>query len=996
MRNFNLFLRLIASFIFLTGCKSDNKLAPLQSVGTGSNANTLEIVSAVPDRGDVTIEIDDIENFSVSAVAPFPRTINYNWHLNNQKVSASTQYSLQGLVSNVGSYTLTVEVSDGVDRVERTWNIKVNGPPTITPITATTPTPKVSVGHQYTFQATASDPNSDSLTYTWLLNGESSLQLTGTQGNSTLTATEALVGSNVITLQVTDGGQTRSYNWTIEVNHLSQACNQLQTGQICTYAGGWHKGSGLSADNTQFPLRFRPYAHIQDALGNIFFSDLDNNVVWYWNRTGTSVNRIGQSVAANTIKVVAGTGEATSGAAGSPALQSGLNNPRGLWYDDANDKLYIAEYSGGTVKYIDTSGTVFIGMGGGSSNVDGQPAFNHACSQPVNLSYYSGQLYVSCSNTHRVKRWDLTSDNAYTAAGSGSNNATGQNTLATTSGAGRPYGIHATADGLYISLYEHHRVRFVNWSGSTIRFWQGTAHEVVVNNNNMSTILGSGTNGASGINTTPTAGNIGRPTQVFVRNSNQIYVAGQNNSHIVVANNSNTDFDVGNQTISAYSMSRIVANSSAGYNGSTSIINSTRVYHVYDMSIDRLDNDNILFSDYSNYRFRSFNPNTGDVNDLAGSGRGRNGFYGDVTLPSYLHLFDYPTGLKYEDSTGNLFVVDQNNHRVRIMDRYGRMSTAVGRGVGDPTAENDFPSNALIRSNYNTTNTLMTGVDLYSDGTLAQQNSYGFNVRLWNRSGVDKEYHNQFIFSDRISTVAGDWISGAGNGAPGVQALNVQLNYANSIRVYNDDLYIVDTFNHCVRKVDSTGLLTNFLGTCGTSGDPGNNVVAASALFDRPRDIAFDENGNVFVSDYTNNHIWLWNRSADPITIGVINIPSGNIAVIGCINGTAGSTSENVLSSSARCNQPIGLAYHDNRLCYAQRARHNVRCINLQNGLVQTVAGRVEVSPVGGTTFDDSQEGITALNATLQNPASIAFDGNGDLYISDTDNHVVRKVKLSP
>jgi hypothetical protein len=118
--------------------------------------------------------------------------------------------------------------------------------------------------------------------------------------------------------------------------------------------------------------------------------------------------------------------------------------------------------------------------------------------------------------------------------------------------------------------------------------------------------------------------------------------------------------------------------------------------------------------------------------------------------------------------------------------------------------------------------------------------------------------------------------------------------------------------------------------------------------------------------------------------------------VVGCLTGTGGSTAENVLITSSRCNQPAGLAINGNRLCYAQRARHNVRCFDMTTGFVNTVAGRPEATPAGGSTLDFSQEGISATSATLLNPVNITFDGNGDLYISDTDNHIVRKVKLSP
>ncbi|MEM7646934.1 MAG: hypothetical protein AAF203_08500, partial [Pseudomonadota bacterium] len=362
-------------------------------------------------------------------------------------------------------------------------------------------------------------------------------------------------------------------------------------------------------------------------------------------------------------------------------------------------------------------------------------------------------------------------------------------------------------------------------------------------------------------------------------------------------------------------------------------------------------------------------------------------------------LFNYPTGLVYDNANQTLFFADQNNHRVRQIDPYGNISTAIGRGNGDPTIDNDFPNNVLIRSNINGNNSLNSGFDIWSDGSLAQLNGYGHNVRIWNRSGSDQTYFGQSILNDRISTVAGDWASGAGDGPDG-PALSAQMRYPNSVKFYdnggNMEMFILDTMNHCVRHVDSSGNLTSVLGLCGTSGDPGNDVPEASARFNRPRDIAVDALGNLFISDYNNHHIWYWNRTAAPVNVGVLTVNAGRVAVVACLSGTGGSTAENVLVTSARCNTPVGLALSGTTLCYAQRNRHNVRCFDTATGFVNTVAGKPEATPAGGSTFDFSQEGISGTSAALLFPSGVAFDANGDLYISDTYNHVIKKLKLSP
>lgn len=954
----------------------------------------LEITSFIPQSSNVTIEIGEQEDFSITAIGP--NSISYSWTYDGSPVAAVNTFSITGAAPDVGNHVLVATATDGSTTKQQTWNIKINGPPVVTNVTTGTPT--VAWDANINIVASASDPNGDTLTYTWLLNGAVDPQLTGTTATGTLTGSAGDVGPNTVTVEVSDGTKTASYTWNVEVNFFPQACNELTTGEICTYAGNPHKGHQLQANNTTYPLRFRPFTHVQDALGNFFISDLDHNVVWYWNNTAAPVTRIGQTIAAGAIQVVAGTGEDSTGAAGISAITSPLNNPRGLWYDDANDRLYIAEYDGYQVKYVDSGGTVFVGLGGGASHVDGDTAFNHNCDRPVHLAHHAGSLYVTCYNHHRVKRWDLATDLAYVAAGDGGNDNAGEDVAAATGGTGQPYGLFVDANGIYITLYNRDRVRFVNHSGGPLTFWNGNPDQVTVANGNIATIMGDGGNGG-----TPTAGNplstdIGEPAGIWVRNLNEIYVACRRSDDIVLGNNSAVPITVDARVIPNGQIGRI-NDGSGGYNGSSFGFNSTRVNDVYALSIDRLDNNRLILADYSNYRMRDVDVTTGAVSDFLGSGRGKLGFVGDGELPIYQNYFNYPTGLAFDDANRTLFVADQNNHVIRQVDQYGRMRTAAGRGglAGDPAIDNDIPTSARLRTNINGNNSMNNGFDIWSDGSLLQLNSYGHNVRIWNRSGTDQVYLNQFIQNDRVSTVAGDWTTAGAVDGP---ALTAQMRYPNSVKFYNNagnmEIFIADTMNHCIRRVDSAGNMTTVLGLCGTSGDPGNNVAEAAARFNRPRGIAVAPNGNLFISDYNNHHIWYWNRTAAPITIGAITINPNNIAVIACLTGTAGSTAENVLASSSRCNQPAGLAINGNDLCYAQRNRHNVRCLDMTTGFVRTVAGRVEALARGGSTFDFSQEGISATTATLLYPSNITFDANGDLYISDTYNHVIKKVKLSP
>ncbi len=980
--------------VTLLSCKKSDSAFDILG-GDDTNIDQLTIEQTLPDVASLTLEVGQDETFFVLAKAPSQRTVSYSWQVDGSLVNTTASFLFAATNLNIGVHEIKISVSDGVDVRERVWSVKVNGAPLITPVT--TGTPRVSLGAAVNISATASDPNNDTLIYTWTLNGLSSSYLVGTTGTATLTGDASIIGAFTITLTVSDGTASTSHSWNAEANYFPQACNTLQQNQICTYGGGPHKGNGLAHNNTTYPLRLRPIGHAQDALGNVFLSDLDNNVVWYWNKTASDVTRIGVVIAANTVRVVAGTGDAASGAAGIPALQSELNNPRGLWYNDLTDTLYIAEYSGSRVKYVNSAGIVFIGMGAAGLHTDGSLAYNHNCSNPATLSYYSGSLYVACTGAHRVKRWDLATDLAYMTAGTGSNNVTGNGVAPTSGGVGNVYGLHVDATGIYMTSLTGHNVRYINTTGVSRTFWAGNPDQVIVGNGLMSTIAGNGATGVPPVAANPLSMPIGNPSGIAVRNGgNELYVTARSRHSIVLFNNTASDITIGGRTFVAKTAGRMNSGT-ASYNGSSVVVPSAHLNEPYSISVDVLDPTRILFTDYSNYRLREVDLALERVVALAGSGRGKSGYYGDLPLPTMDHLFNVPGGVAVDNTAGEVYFVDMTNYGVRRITRYGIISTVMGKGAGDPTIDNDFAPNLLLRTQYDATNNVMNGVEILSNGSILQINGAGHNFRYWNRTPTDDTFFNTFIQQDRVNTVGGNYVAGVGNGASGQQGVDTQLNFPSSVRAYGTSLFVVDSANHCIRELTSTGVMNNVLGTCGTSGDPvSQNLAAGSALFNRPRDIAFDNNGNMFLSDYSNHKIRFWNRGAIPVSIGAITVPAGNVATIGCFSGGTGSVSEGVLASTSRCDTPTGLAFQTGRLCYSQRGRHNVRCINLTTGTVNTVAGYPEASPRAGTTLDFAQEGVAGTQATLNNPTGLAFDSNGDLYISDSSNHVIKKLKLSP
>ncbi|NCN39956.1 hypothetical protein GW916_01775 [bacterium] len=196
--------------------------------------------------------------------------------------------------------------------------------------------------------------------------------------------------------------------------------------------------------------------------------------------------------------------------------------------------------------------------------------------------------------------------------------------------------------------------------------------------------------------------------------------------------------------------------------------------------------------------------------------------------------------------------------------------------------------------------------------------------------------------------------------------------------------------------------MTTVLGTCGTSGSSGANVADSSLELNLPTDIAIDSLGNLVIADQGNSRIRYWNKTANTVTVGSVTINPNNVSIIACLNGSSasGSLNDGILATSARCNNPMGLALNSSNICFSNMSYHNVRCISLVNdgtlGRIYTRAGTPPTSARAGSPYGFEQEGVTGTSATLYNPTGVAFDSAGDLYISDTYNHIIRKVKLSP
>jgi len=220
-----------------------------------------------------------------------------------------------------------------------------------------------------------------------------------------------------------------------------------------------------------------------------------------------------------------------------------------------------------------------------------------------------------------------------------------------------------------------------------------------------------------------------------------------------------------------------------------------------------------------------------------------------------------------------------------------------------------------------------------------------------------------------ITTIAGNGDPGySGNGGPSTAAL-----LYNPASVGTDamgNIYIADYANHVVRKIDTSGIISAFAGN-GTAGYGGDNGPATAAMLIGPTGIAVDTSGNVFIADANSSVIRKVSKA------GIITTYAGT--------GFGGYSGDNGPATAAQIRFAYGVAADTSGNVYiADYGNSVIRKINAA-GTISTYAGTGEVAGYSG-------DGSAATAALLNSPTDVIADNNGNLFIADNGNHVVRKI----
>ena len=325
------------------------------------------------------------------------------------------------------------------------------------------------------------------------------------------------------------------------------------------------------------------------------------------------------------------------------------------------------------------------------------------------------------------------------------------------------------------------------------------------------TYAGTGVAGYGGDGGAATSAQLNAPTGIFVDTHGNLYIADQQRIRMVNSVGIITTF---------------AGTGTAGNGGDGGAAISAQLNNPSGISAD-ISGGNIYIADRDNSKIRMVN-SAGIITTFAGTGVAGSSGDGGAATSAQLHG---PTGVTV-DNNGNLYIVDPNNRKIRMVTSTGIMTTFAGTGVAGSSGDGGKATSAQLNG--------PSGVGTDSSGNLYIVDNGNQKIRMVNNVGI-------------ITTFAGTGtlgFSGDGGSATSAKLFEPQC-VATDV---SGNVYISDFYMNKIRMVNGAGIITTIAGT-GAYGFSGDGGAATSAQFNSPWGVSADTHGNVFIADRFNNKI---------------------------------------------------------------------------------------------------------------------------------------------
>lgn len=676
-------------------------------------------------------------------------------------------------------------------------------------------------------------------------------------------------------------------------------------GDIKTIAGGG-VGDGslgiLASLNT-------PSGIAADSSGNLFIADPETHRIRRWDRS------------TNVITTYAGNGTAGFGGDLRPATQATLSFPEGVAID-LDDNLLIADTGNNRIRRVDaTTGIIATIAGNGefAFGGDGELALSAGLRAPYDVVVDSrGNIVIADTFNNRVRRIDAVTGVIVTIAGNGTFGYSGDGGNGKNASLRQPQGVATDSQAnVYVADSSNHRIRRVEIATGVI-----------------STFAGTGFEGYSGDGEAATSARLFQPSGVAIDSVGNMYIADTGNNRL--------------RKVAVFStnITTVAGNGLAEFGGDGDDAAFSRVNAPRGVVVD--PQGHVYLADTGNSRVRRIEASLNTMSTVAGqAGRSFSGDGGPATSAT----MSKPEAVAV-DRAGNVYIADTDNHRIRRVDATtGKITTVAG--TGNPIYSGDFDqaTNAGLR--------FPGGLAVDSKGNLYIGDTLNSRIRRVNPQGI-------------IRTISGT--GGFAFTGDGGHSLIATLRLPHGLAVdAQDDLYIADTDNNRIRRIDTElGTITTVAGSA-TAGFAGDDGPATAAGLLAPEAIAFDAQGNLYIADTGNHRI----RRVDAAS-GVITTVAGN--------GSQGDSGDGGPAVNASLSSPEGVAVSlDGDVLIADTLNNRIRRVDIGTGVITTIAG----TGVFALTGDDGP----ATDANLGQPRGLAVDQAGNLYIADSWNHRVRTIE---